>query len=383
LLAASQRKGRTADSERRSGRNRWLLANGGVGYPRDVARAIAHRRLIATIGVAIVAFATLAGTAGQARGATTYAWPVQSLGDRGTDVAAIQQLLRAAAAGSSLSGGAGRSVVVRGIDPAVAPIDGLFGPATGLGVRAFQTSRGLPRTGIVDAATWSELAPPLGPGAQGDAVAALQRELREKTSASAVPIDGVFGTSTVLAVKAFQAHMALAQTGSVDATTWRLLVWHYELPRFGTTALCDYSAGNGPANWGTAETIATIEAAGRSMVGAGYGRVAVGDVSFELGGPLPGHETHRQGLDVDLRLMRKANDQCSARTRWSLTTYDRTATRALILAIRAATPGHVKLIYFNDPVLISEGLTTPLAGHDDHLHVRICEAWHPDPAYRC
>jgi len=346
-----------------------------------VARQIARRRLALSVAVAAVVLASVVGTAGQALGATTYAWPVQSIGDRGTDVAAIQQLLRAAA--GTGSGGSARSVVVRGIDPTVVPIDGVFGAATALGVRAFQTSRGLPRTGIVDAATWSALAPPIGPGSTGDAVAALQRELREKQSASSMPIDGVFGAATATAVKAFQVHMALAQTGSGDATTWRLLVWHYELPRFSSAALCDYSAGNGPANWGTAETIATIEAAGRAMVGAGYGRVAVGDVSFELGGPLPGHETHQHGLDADLRLMRKANDQCSARTRWSLSTYDRAATRALILAIRAATPGHVKLIYFNDPVLVAEGLTTPLAGHDDHLHVRICEAWHPDPAYRC
>ena len=33
----------------------------------------------------------------------------------------------------------------------------------------------------------------------------------------------------------------------------------------------------------------------------------------------------------------------------------------------------MKLIYFNDPVLISEGLTTWYTGHDDHLHVRYCE----------
>ena len=45
--------------------------------------------------------------------------------------------------------------------------------------------------------------------------------------------------------------------------------------------------------------------------------------------------------------------------------------------------GHVKVIYFNDPVLIGEGLTTRLAGHDNHLHVRYCEAWHPVSAYRC
>jgi hypothetical protein len=43
----------------------------------------------------------------------------------------------------------------------------------------------------------------------------------------------------------------------------------------------------------------------------------------------------------------------------------------------------VKLIFFNDPMLISEGLTTYQSGHDDHLHVMLCEAWFSVPLYRC
>jgi hypothetical protein len=169
----------------------------------------------------------------------------------------------------------------------------------------------------------------------------------------------------------------------VDGGTWRALVWHFELPRFSSSAVCDYSSGNGPANWGTAETIAGVEAAGSWVVAHGYGRIAVGDVSFEHGGAIPGHVTHRLGLDADVRPLRKANDQCTARTRWTYSTYDRAATRGFVKAIRALSPGQVKLIYFNDPVLISEGLTTWSSGHDDHLHVRFCEPASPDVAYRC
>jgi hypothetical protein len=66
-----------------------------------------------------------------------------------------------------------------------------------------------------------------------------------------------------------------------------------------------------------------------------------------------------------------------------MTAYDRSATRALIKAIHAATPGHVKMILFNDPVLIRERLTTDHSGHDDHLHVTLCEAWFSDARYRC
>ena len=49
---------------------------------------------------------------------------------------------------------------------------------------------GCPSNGVVDAATWSALVVPLGPGSTGDAVQALQRELREKRGATSVPIDG-------------------------------------------------------------------------------------------------------------------------------------------------------------------------------------------------
>ncbi len=342
-----------------------------------MAHPIARRRL----ALAVVGLIALVGSANPAVAAISSFYPTQSLGDRGTDVWTIQQLIHANQPAQPPPSG-GRSVIVRGINPVVVPIDGIFGPTTVAGLRIFQASRGLPETGIVDAATWGALIVPLAQGATGDAVVALQRLLREKRSA-AVPADGTYGSATTAAVRAFQAHMGLAQSGSVDAATWRALLWHYELPRFSTAALCDYDRLNGPANWGTAETISTLEAAGAAMVSAGFGRVPIGDVGLEHGGDILGHQTHEVGLDADMRPMRKANDQCSWGTKWNLATYDRAATRALVKAIRAATPGHVKLIYFNDPVLIGEGLTTKYPNHDDHLHLRLCEASHPLSGYRC
>jgi hypothetical protein len=197
-------------------------------------------------------------------------------------------------------------------------------------------------------------------------------------------VSGSFGAATEAAVIAFQRRMGLARTGVVDTTTWRALAWHFELPRFSPTSLCDYSVGNGPANWGTAEAIASLEAVGRTVFSLGYGRVAVGDVSFEFGGPIRGHESHRVGLDVDVRPLGRANDQCGvAGTTWRSTAYDRAATRTMIQKLRAYAPGHIKLIWFNDPVLIGEGLTTWHTGHDDHLHVRFCEAIDPLAAYDC
>jgi peptidoglycan hydrolase-like protein with peptidoglycan-binding domain len=295
-------------------------------------------------------------------------WPVQSVGDRGNDVIAIQRLVRV-------------RLVALGVKT-LPPADGLFQASTVAAVKTWQGLRGLPVTGIVDARSWAALVVPLRAGHRGEAVSALQLQLREKNRAT-MAVDSTFGATTTAAVVSFQKHIGLPATGVVDVATWRALVGHFELPRFLATQLCDYSVGNGAANWGMAEAISTLEAVGRSMVVLGYGRVAVGDISLEHPGDIPGHETHERGLDIDVRPLRNANDQCTWGTRWSYSSYDRAATRAMIKKFRSLAVGHIKLIYFNDPVLIREGLTTWYAGHDDHIHVRFCEKVHPIAAYDC
>jgi peptidoglycan hydrolase-like protein with peptidoglycan-binding domain len=316
------------------------------------------RRLLPLVGAAFL----LLGATGQVAALSTY-YPIQSLGNRGSDVRALQYLLRAA----------GRDVT----------IDGYFGTSTRAAVAAHQSAHGLPATGFVNDPTWRSLTPNLSMGSSGDAVRALQRLLNDKRRAG-LTVSGTYGTGTRDAVAAFQRHMTSTSSGSMDAYTWRRLLWHFERPVWGSTSgLCDYSAGNGPANWGTGAAIGQLRTAAKRIYDAGFGRVAVGDIGFEHGGDIPGHETHEQGLDVDLRLMRDGKNQCTNGTDYRLASYNRAATRALIKEIRAAAPGHVKLIYFNDPVLIGEGLTTRFPGHDNHMHIRYCEAWHPVIAYRC
>jgi peptidoglycan hydrolase-like protein with peptidoglycan-binding domain len=294
--------------------------------------------------------------------AFTTRYPTQSPGNRGSDVRAAQGFLLA-----------------RGYST---PSDGIFGTATRSAVIDFQMAYGLPPNGIVADATWAKLVMTVRPGGLGPAVRILQTELNEKRRAR-LTVDGIYTTATQNAVLAFQRHMSILANGVVGGQTWRALLWHYELPSFNASSLCDYSVGNGPANWATGDSVGQLEAAARAFAATGHGRVSVGDAGFEHGGNIPLHNTHEVGLDIDIRPIRKAANQCTWGTNWRVSSYDRTATRSLIRAIRAAAPGHVKLIYFNDPVLIREGLTTWFSGHDDHLHIRYCETGYATVRYRC
>ena len=118
--------------------------------------------------------------------------------------------------------------------------DTSFGPATTSAVNAVQAAAGLPRTGIVDTATWAAVeakAFPLGAvaatpaalarrtalsaytsttlrrGASGLVVTALQQSLGTKD-------DGLFGSGTLATVRAFQKARKLPATGVVDTRTW-------------------------------------------------------------------------------------------------------------------------------------------------------------------
>ena len=291
--------------------------------------------------------------------AYTAFYPTQSLGNRGVDVVAIQYLVGVGA-------------------------DGVFGAGTESAVKAFQGAHGLAADGIVGPATWSALTPTVRSGSSGAAVRALQAELNAKAGISLV-VDGVFGSATDTAVRSFQSAHGLTVDGVVGPTTWRYLIWHYDYPNFGAGTMCDQDPdGNGPANWGTGAAIGQLEAAAATFATTGQGRVPVGDISLEHGGDILGHDSHEVGLDADIWPIRTDSLQCTAgRITWQSSTYDRAATRTLLQTVRSKAAGHVKLIFFNDPVLIGEGLVQSFPNHDNHMHVRYCERVHPNPSYDC
>ena len=129
------------------------------------------------------------------------------------------------------STGTAVKVLQRGVGGLV--VDGSFGPMTQSAVKAFQTSRGLSATGVVDTATWNAVERKVHPllpywgtvlkrGSTGAAVKALQKGLR-------VTVDGSFGPVTESAVKAVQLKARLTQTGVVGTLTWKAV--EAQMPR--------------------------------------------------------------------------------------------------------------------------------------------------------
>jgi len=93
-------------------------------------------------------------------------------------------------------------------------------------------------------------------------------------------------------------------------------------------------------------------------------KFGIGNISLAGGGRFKPHDSHKNGLQVDLRPVRK--DGAHVRVDYFQTGYDRGATAKLI-GLFLAHPS-VKKVYFNDNTIPG---VLPLQSHDDHFHVEI------------
>mgnify|MGYP001372804020 CR=1 FL=1 len=126
-------------------------------------------------------------------------------------------------------------------------------------------------------------------------------------------------------------------------------------PGFGT-----YSPARD--RWGTPTMVYGLLRVGQRWAGRGP-RMMVGDISLQSGGKMPGHASHRRGVDADLRPVR--NDGQEGPVEWRSSAYSRPLTLALLKLFREVLP--VERILFNDP---QAPHTRRCKGHDNHFHVR-------------
>ena len=134
-------------------------------------------------------------------------------------------------------------------------IDGIFGPSTENAVKAFQTAYGFEPTGEATPALWDAIysayvgilntidesmlprnialypGVPLRVGSEGDAVRSLQEYLNyiagTYTEIPRITADGMFGTATENAVKAYQELFGLPVSGVVGSVTWNSIIDNY------------------------------------------------------------------------------------------------------------------------------------------------------------
>ncbi len=169
-----------------------------------LAGAIAMTTALATAGAAGAATAAPARPAGPA---ATLKWPVVGPGAKGERVFAIQYLLN--------------QQIKAGL-----ATDGIYGTKTTAAVKAFQKKVKLPVDGIVGPMTWPKLVITVKSGSKGPAVSAVQHNLRFAYGFKTLAVNGVFGSATLAAVKAFQKRFKLTQTGIVNKTVWNALIVH-------------------------------------------------------------------------------------------------------------------------------------------------------------
>ena len=93
--------------------------------------------------------------------------------------------------------------------------------------------------------------------------------------------------------------------------------------------------------------------------------ISIGQISHKGGGNFPPHHQHKFGVEADIRPLSK--DGQDLPLTFSSAQYSRDLTREFVALLRSNARMH--RVFFNDPKLIAQSLTSHAAGHDNHLHL--------------
>jgi penicillin-insensitive murein endopeptidase len=137
------------------------------------------------------------------------------------------------------------------------------------------------------------------------------------------------------------------------------------LPESGTGFVTN-NRGNDEFQFGQQSTIDAALAVGTAW-DALHPHLSIGQISLKGGGDFPDHDSHKVGLDVDVRPMR-LDGKNEAVTIFEAE-YDRPLTTELINLWWQKSP--VQMVFFNDPTVIAVGLSIKVPKHHHHFHVRL------------
>ena len=93
--------------------------------------------------------------------------------------------------------------------------------------------------------------------------------------------------------------------------------------------------------------------------------ISIGQLSHQGGGKFPPHKQHQLGVEADMRPLSKSGQDLQLT--FKSAQYSRELTREFVKLLRANARMH--RVFFNDPKLIDESLTSRAKGHNNHLHL--------------